>query len=340
MAYKEQQKPITSAINYFLTEKYTGTPVLLCNFNHIIISSNKAFEQLFGNTQHIINNQTNWFSLFVKDDISEIRENPSKLYFPIKLKLITTEGNYVASKIDKEVIVRDESYLLIFNISESKAYNIIEAPKETQKEQSLAESNKFNKYRLLFDNIINGVVFFFIQFDENKEPYDFVVTDTNQAIVNLIKLPKEAIIGKSLRQIFPEANSKKIASFAQKLLPGKPIETELFFTPLGKHFQIISYSPREGHYAVIFRDISNEKRALEELKESKQLYKLIAENTSDVIWMMDLNMNNTYISPSTLKFRGYTVEEHLNQSHEEILSKESLQKLQYIWDYRISRITG
>ncbi len=45
------------------------------------------------------------------------------------------------------------------------------------------------------------------------------------------------------------------------------------------------------------------------IEESERKYRLIAENTDDVIWLLDNDMNIQYISPSIEKLSGYTPEE-------------------------------
>jgi PAS domain S-box-containing protein len=56
-------------------------------------------------------------------------------------------------------------------------------------------------------------------------------------------------------------------------------------------------------------DITERKLAEEALAASDAQYRLIAENMADTIWLMDLDMTVTYISPSVIKTRGYTLEE-------------------------------
>jgi PAS domain S-box-containing protein len=73
------------------------------------------------------------------------------------------------------------------------------------------------------------------------------------------------------------------------------------------------------------REIKERQIAETALSESEKVYRLLAENVSDTIWVLDMDLNFIYISPSVAAMRGYTAEEAINQTLEEILVGESLQ---------------
>ena len=74
-------------------------------------------------------------------------------------------------------------------------------------------------------------------------------------------------------------------------------------------------------------NVIERKRAESALRQSEEKYRLIAENMAEIITTLDMELNFTYVSPSILKLRGFTVEEALKQKIDQIMTPESFQRL-------------
>jgi len=71
-------------------------------------------------------------------------------------------------------------------------------------------------------------------------------------------------------------------------------------------------------------DITERKEAEKALQKSERLYRLITENMTETISILDLSLRFTYVSPSVESLRGLTVQEAMNQSLDSVLVPESL----------------
>lgn len=67
------------------------------------------------------------------------------------------------------------------------------------------------------------------------------------------------------------------------------------------------------------------------LQKSTETYQFLAENISDVIWILDLETSRfLYVSPSVERLRGYTAEEVIKQDMSSALTPEFMHYLEQI----------
>jgi PAS domain S-box-containing protein len=87
-----------------------------------------------------------------------------------------------------------------------------------------------------------------------------------------------------------------------RLKNGEIRDVEIYSGPVTYQGKTLLYS--------LLHDITSRKRAEHAMRSNEERYRLIADNTGDVIWMMDVSsFIFTYISPSIERQRGFTPEE-------------------------------
>ncbi len=76
---------------------------------------------------------------------------------------------------------------------------------------------------------------------------------------------------------------------------------------------------------------------LEAAKEREVRSQLLLRNVTDVIWIADLNLRLTYVSPSVKELRGFTDSEAIGQTIEQILTPASRQKALELFEEEMAK---
>jgi uncharacterized protein (TIGR02285 family) len=242
--------------------------------------------------------------------------------------------------IDIEMNRQDELYVLTnsFNVMLQKLYiSRLSLDKNHEHLESLVKDRTKQlfdsnvKYESLFENMLSGFAFHKILTDENGNPVDYIFLEINKAFETLTGHNRNDIIGKKVTEVHPGIENMSfdwIGTYGKVALTGKSITFEQYFEPQHKWYLVSAYCPQPLFFALTFINITEQRKTLKALKQSEELYRLIAENSLDVIWILDVETNIfRYVSPSVSHLLGCPAEELITQNVSQVLIPESFEYL-------------
>jgi diguanylate cyclase (GGDEF)-like protein/PAS domain S-box-containing protein len=174
-------------------------------------------------------------------------------------------------------------------------------------EESLCESE--DKYKSLIETI-SDIIFITIDL-EGK------ITFISKRTKEILGYENEETINRNIFNFIPEEAHQSTMEKLQKGMKGEKIKhVQLPVTAKSgeKLFFDISFSRIYKDGSVVGAqgtavDVTERRLAEELLKQSEAKYHLLADHMQDYVWLMDLHLQWTYISPSGEKLLGYTLKE-------------------------------
>jgi PAS domain S-box-containing protein len=131
-------------------------------------------------------------------------------------------------------------------------------------ETALRESEQ--RYRRLFDSMLSGMAFHEIICDDSGHPIDYRFLQVNPAFETHTGLTAETVIGKTVLEVMPDTERHWIETYGAVALTGKPASFESYSTELSRHFEVSAFSPEPRRFVTVFRDITENHRAMEDKK--------------------------------------------------------------------------
>jgi len=163
---------------------------------------------------------------------------------------------------------------------------------------------------------------------------DRVFLETNDKLSQMTGYAREEIVGRDTRFIYGadedyeavggeireqiDTNRTATIETRWRTKDGRRIDVILMTTPLDPD------NP-QGKHTFTALDVTELKRAKEAVRAGEERYRVIAENARVVIWMMDMEMRYTYVSPSVRHNLGYTPEEYITKPIQELLTPSSVE---------------
>ena len=126
-------------------------------------------------------------------------------------------------------------------------------------EDAIRESEE--RYRLLFNTMLNGFGLHEIICDQEGKPCDYRFLEVNPAFEAMTGLKAAEILGRTALEVMPDTEPAWIQQYGEVALTGKPARFEGYARALKKHFGVNAFSVRAGEFAAVVEDITARKRA-------------------------------------------------------------------------------
>lgn len=160
-----------------------------------------------------------------------------------------------------------------------------------------------------------------------------ILKQVNDRLCRMVGYSREELLEKSARILYPTDEDYEFVGrekYAQIAERGTGTVETKWMRKDGSIMRILMSStplnPFNLEDGVTFTalDITESRRAEEALHESERKYRFIADNSSDVIWTMNLDGRFTYVSPSVEDLTGFTPEEVMAIGLEKYICEEDV----------------
>ena len=175
------------------------------------------------------------------------------------------------------------------------------------------------RLQAIFDSQFDPLVLVESVRDDDGTLIDLRYVEANAAAIAYNRLPREQLIGARLLDLMPAMKTEGLlAQYFHAIETGTPVILDDFAYDhelVGEQRRYDLRAARSGDgLAVTWRDISDRHASAASLVESEQRFRLLAENSSDVIMLGTSDMTVTWVSPSATEAFGYLPEEIVGRS--------------------------
>jgi PAS domain S-box-containing protein len=206
----------------------------------------------------------------------------------------------------------------------SQFVNVI---KRKQAEDALKESE--TRHHELVNTITSGV--FIYKAVDNGE--DFVFVDLNSAAEKMEGINRKDIIGKRITEVLPEAKEFYLFKVFQNVW--QTGNSQYFSSgerkdekDTGRWRDNWAYKLPSGEIVNVYNDITDKKLAEKALQVSEEKYRLIVENSQDLIFTENASGEIIYMSPSIKNVLGYNQADIISRSFRSIIHPDDIRGLE------------
>jgi len=180
------------------------------------------------------------------------------------------------------------------------------------------------RYQQLFANMAAGFALHEIICDDQGAPCDYRYLEVNPAFERLTGLKAADLVGRRVREVLPATEERWIRIFGQVALTGEPAEIVDYSRALDRWHEVRAFSPKPRHFAVIFTEVTDRKRAEQAMLSNERTYREIFNAATEALFIHDVDDGAVVdVNLATCVMFGCTYEQALAMTVADLSSGEA-----------------
>ncbi|GAB1541468.1 hypothetical protein NUACC21_41390 [Scytonema sp. NUACC21] len=158
-----------------------------------------------------------------------------------------------------------------------------------RKKAEEAQQRSEERYRTLFETMEDGFCVIEVLFDENTTPIDYRFLEINPAFERQTGL--QQAVGKTARQLLPNLEQFWFETYGRVALTGEPVRFENGSEDMKRWLDVYAFrieQPENHKVAVLFKDISDRKKAESALRENEDRLRIAIASAQLGTWDWNL----------------------------------------------------
>jgi PAS domain S-box-containing protein len=190
-----------------------------------------------------------------------------------------------------------------------------------------------------FENVAEGFALGEAIFDPEGEAVDCRLLEVNAAFLAQTGLPLTAV-GRPLRAWASRRDSPWVKHCRDVAGSGRPWRFTYLHGDTGRQYEGFCFSPLEGHFALFFHDVGEQRRAEKALRDNEAYLRQLIESLPTLVWTADASGFNDYFSPQVLAYTGLSQEQLQGDGWRQVLHPEDLDRTIAVWRHAVATGTG
>lgn len=239
------------------------------------------------------------------------------------------------SKTGKRIPVEITNHIFDLNGKQMAIAVNRDVTERKKTEKALIESE--NRYRSLFENMLEGFLLAKMVFNTDGEPVNWIHLAVNQSYRTITGF--EDTVGKNATDLIPdlkETNPELFEIFGRVSTTGVNESFETYFKFFDKWLNIAVFSPEKNHFVAVFEDINKRKNSEMALIKSEEKFREVFNNANDAMFLQKIKNKAPgkfiEVNDRAITSLGYSREELVNMELRDIISSDTILYLPTVFE--------